>query len=158
MSPQLLRAEAENTSREAAVRAYTRLLRAHAATARCLSAGLLERHGLSLNDYEALHALEENQTGFMKRVELARSVGLTPSGITRLLEGLEAGDLVERASCPSDLRVTYARLTSRGAGVLAEARRDHEERIGALFQDALSDDEIEAFGELLARLPGVEFG
>ena len=39
------------------MRAYTRLLRAHAATARCLSAGLLERHGLSLNDYEALYLL-----------------------------------------------------------------------------------------------------
>jgi DNA-binding MarR family transcriptional regulator len=158
LSPQLLRVEPENTSREAAVRAYTRLLRAHATTARCLSAGLLERYGLSLNDYEALHALAETQSGFMKRVELARSLGLTPSGITRLLEGLEVAGLVERASCPSDLRVTYARLTSRGAGVLADARRDHEERIGALFEDALSDDEIETFGELLARLSGVEFG
>ena len=140
------------------MRAYTRLLRAHATTARCLSARLLERHGLSLTDYEALNALAETQSGYMKRVELARSLGLTPSGITRLLEGLEVAGLVERASCPSDLRITYARLTSRGAGVLADARRDHEERIGALFEDALSDDEIEAFGELLARLPGVEFG
>jgi DNA-binding MarR family transcriptional regulator len=150
--------ESEDSSREAAVRAYTRLLRAHAATVRCLSAGLLERHGLSINDYEALHALAQTESGFMKRVDLARTLGLSPSGITRLLEGLEAAGLVERASCPSDLRVTYARLTPSGAAVLAEAASDHEERIAALFEDALSDDEVEAFGELLAKLPGVEFG
>jgi len=154
----VLATEAESTSREAAVRAYTRLLRAHAATVRCLSAGLLERHGLSINDYEALHALAQTESGFMKRVDLARSLGLTPSGITRLLEGLEAAGLVERAACPSDLRVTYARLTAPGAAVLTAAARDHEEAIAALFEDALSDDEVEAFGELLAKLPGVEFG
>ena len=150
--------QADTPSREAAVRAYTRLLRAHAATVRCLGAGLLDRHGLSINDYEALHALAETETGFMKRVDLARSLALTPSGITRLLEGLEAAGLVERASCPSDLRVTYARLTGAGAAVLAAASRDHEQAIAAVFEDALSDEEIDVFAELLAKLPGVELG
>ena len=154
----MLATDAQNTSRAAAVRAYTRLLRAHAATVRCLSAGLLERHGLSINDYEALHALAQTGSGFMKRVDLARSLGLTPSGITRLLAGLEAAGLVERASCPSDLRVTYARLTDAGATALAEASRDHEEAIAAVFEDALSDEEIDAFAELLAKLPGAQFG
>ena len=92
----------------------------------------------------------------MKRVDLARSLALTPSGITRLLGGLEAAGLVERASCPSDLRVTYARLTDDGAAVLAAASRDHEQAIAAVFEDALSDEEIDVFGELLAKLPGVE--
>jgi DNA-binding MarR family transcriptional regulator len=151
-------AEADTASREAAVRAYTGLLRAHAATVRCLSAGLLERHGLSINDYEALHALAETEHGFMRRVDLARSLGLTPSGITRLLEGLEDAGLVERASCPTDLRVTYARLTDRGTSVLAAAARDHEEAIAARFEQALGADDVEALSGLLARLGGSEFG
>jgi DNA-binding MarR family transcriptional regulator len=150
--------EADIASREPAVRAYTGLLRAHAATVRCLSAGLLEHHGLSINDYEALHALAETEHGVMKRVDLARSLGLTPSGITRLLEGLEDAGLVERASCPTDLRVTYARLTDAGAEALAEAARDHEEAIAARFADVLSENEVEALARLLARLPGAEFG
>jgi DNA-binding MarR family transcriptional regulator len=145
-------------NREASVRAYTRLLRAHAATVRCLSGGLLEAHGLSINDYEALHALSQSPGGFMRRIDLARSLGLTPSGVTRLLEGLEAGGLVERASCPSDLRVTYARLTGAGAALLAEASRDHEESIAALLEESLSDEEITELADLLGRLPGVEFG
>jgi DNA-binding MarR family transcriptional regulator len=145
-------------NREASARAYTRLLRAHATTVRCLGSGLLEEHGLSINDYEALHALSRAPGGFMRRVDLARSLGLTPSGVTRLLEGLEAGELVERASCPNDLRVTYARLTEAGAALLAEASRGHEESIAALLEESLSDEEIGALAELLGRLPGVEFG
>lgn len=154
----MLTTGAEIASREAAVRAYTGLLRAHAATVRCLSAGLLERHGLSINDYEALHALARTENGFMKRVDLARSLGLTPSGVTRLLEGLEVAGLVERAACPSDLRVTYARLTDAGAAVLAQAASDHEEAIAAFFAGALADEEIEALAGLLGRLSAVGFG
>jgi DNA-binding MarR family transcriptional regulator len=140
------------------VRAYTRLLRAHAATVRCLSAGLLARHGLTINGYEALHVLAQADDRVMKRVDLARSLGLTPSGITRLLAGLEAAGLVERATCPSDLRVTYAQLTDAGAAALAEASRDHEEAIDGLFEDALTDDEIDELAELLGRFPGAGFG
>jgi len=147
-----------NASGATAVRAYTRLLRAHATTTRCLSARLLADHGLSINDYEALHVLSQTQNGVLKRVDLARRLGLTPSGITRLLEGLEASGLVERASCPSDLRVTYARLTEEGAAALARASCDHERSIAALLQESLSDDEIGALGELLGRLPDAEFG
>ena len=149
---------AADAGREAAVRAYTGLLRAHAATVRCLSAGLLERHGLSINDYEALHALAGTEHGYLKRVDLARALGLTPSGITRLLEGLEDAGLVERASCPTDLRVTYARLTGRGASVLAAAARDHEEAIAAFFEQTLCAEDVDALAELLAGLAGDEFG
>src|SRR3954465_8207277 len=106
---------------EAAVRAFTRLLRANASVTRLLSAELLEEHGLSINDYEALLVLSHADGKRLKRVEISRRLLLTPSGITRLLEGLEAQGLVERESCPSDLRVTYARLSETGAERLAAA-------------------------------------
>jgi DNA-binding MarR family transcriptional regulator len=123
-----------------------------------VAGGLLEAHGLSVNGYEALQALSRKPGGFMRRIDLARSLGLTPSGVTRLLEGLEAAGFVERAACPSDLRVTYARLTPAGARVLAGAARDHEEAIAALLEGSLSDDEIHDLAELLGRLPGVGLG
>jgi DNA-binding MarR family transcriptional regulator len=135
------------------VRAYTQLLRAHAAAVRCLSADLLAEHGLSINDYEALHALSHAEGGVMKRVDLARRLVLTPSGITRLLEGLEAAGLVERAACPADLRVTYARLTKVGAATLERASRDHERAIEGLLVEHLSEAEIDALGDLLGKLP-----
>src|SRR6185503_15617680 len=89
---------------EPAVRAWTRLLRAYALTTRLLSAELQEAHGLTINDFEALLVLSYAEGGRLKRVELARNLLLTPSGITRLLRGLEDAGLVERASCVSPTR------------------------------------------------------
>lgn len=136
-----------------AVRTYTRLLRAHAATSRCLSARLLADHGLSINDYEALQALSQAENGVLKRVDLARLLVLTPSGVTRLLEGLEDAGFVERVSCPSDRRVMYARLTEAGAAALESAAHEHERAVATLLDEHLSAREIEALGDLLGRLP-----
>ena len=143
-----------NTS-AAAVEVFTRLLRAHATTARCIGAKLLAEHGLSLNDYEALDLLARAEGRRLKRVELARRLVLTPSGVTRLLEGLEETGLVERAECSSDLRITYAQLTDAGLHTLRVASCDHEGSIKALLDEHLSPDEVKLLAELLGRLPGV---
>jgi DNA-binding MarR family transcriptional regulator len=141
-----------------AVRAWTRLLRAYASTTRLLSAELQEAHGLTLNDYEALLVLSRAEDGRMKRVDLARSLMLTPSGITRLLQGLEDAGLVERASCATDLRVTYAQLTDAGRDKLKAASGGHVASICALFEEHFGDDEIDAIAEILGKLPGVAAG
>ena len=138
-----------------AVRAFARLLRAHASTTRLLSAELLEEHGLTINDYETLLILSRADDHRLKRVELSRQLLLTPSGITRLLEGLQDAGLVARESCPSDLRVTYARLTDAGAERLQAASGAHIASITALFQEHLSETEITALAETLDKLPGV---
>ena len=51
----------------------------------------------------------------MRRIDLARSVLLTASGITRLLDGLEGCGFVAKERCDSDARVTYAVLRRRPA-------------------------------------------
>src|SRR6476661_3504272 len=86
---------------EPAVRAWTRLVRAYALTTRELSTELQEAHGLTINDFEALLVLAHAEGGRLKRVELARTLLLTPSGITRLLRGLEDAGLVEREELDS---------------------------------------------------------
>jgi len=135
-----------------ALRAWGQLLRGHAAATRLLSAELSE-HDLTINDYEALALLSQAEDGRLKRVELARRLVLTPSGVTRLLEGLEAAGLVERAACPSDLRVAYAQLTELGRERLAAASRGHVASVRALFEEYLADDELETLASLLERLP-----
>jgi DNA-binding MarR family transcriptional regulator len=137
-----------------AVRLWSGLNRAHAAIARQLGAELQSRHGLSLNDYEALELLARADGRRLKRIELARRLGLTPSGVTRLLEGLEDAGLVARASCPEDLRVTYAQLTDAGAERLEAASCGHIGSIRAVLEEDLSDEEIDALADLLGRLPG----
>src|SRR6266568_1687570 len=91
--------------------AWVSFLRAHAAITRQLNADLLNAHGLTLSDYEVLLRLSSAEHQMMRRVDLAESVILTASGITRLLDGLERAGFVEKASCSSDARVSYAKLT-----------------------------------------------
>jgi DNA-binding MarR family transcriptional regulator len=131
------------------------LLRAHAAATRLLNAELQAENGLSINDYEALYLLSRAEGHRLKRVDLSRSLALTPSGVTRLLEGLEADGLVERTVCPSDLRVAYAELTDAGAAKLEAASCGHVGSIRELFEEHFAEDEIDELSELLGRFPGV---
>ena len=141
-----------------AVRAWARLLRAHAATTRLLSGELQTEHGLTLNDYEALLVLSRAERGRLKRVDLARRLLLTPSGVTRLLEGLERGGLVKRAACDTDLRVTYAELTDAGRAKVEAASCAHNGSIRSLLEEHLREDEIDTVAEILGKLPGVADG
>jgi DNA-binding MarR family transcriptional regulator len=133
--------------------AWVAFLRAHAAITRELSAQLQRRHGLTLNDYEVLVHLSRVEGGRMRRVDLAGSVLLTASGITRLLDGLEEAGLVCKETCSSDRRVSYAKLTEQGAAKLREARGSHLTDVDELFLGRYSGSELTTLGELLSRLP-----
>jgi DNA-binding MarR family transcriptional regulator len=146
------------TTQALALTAFVRLLRGHAAVTRALNAQLQAEFGLTINDYEALLVLSSAPDQRLKRVDLARRLLLTPSGITRLLEGLEAAGLVERTTCPTDLRVAYAQLTDKGRQTLDAASCGHTSSIRTLFEEYLSEAEIEQLSEMLARLPGVDHG
>jgi DNA-binding MarR family transcriptional regulator len=141
-----------------AVRAWTRLLRAHASTTRALSAELQDDHDLTLNDFECLLLLSNAEGGRLKRVELAKRLLLTPSGVTRLLEGLEGAGLVRRTTCPTDLRIAYAELTEEGRARLEAASCAHVASIRSLMEEHFSEDELTSLGDLLDRLPGVAEG
>ena len=132
---------------------WVALLRAHATSIRRFNAELVSEHGLTLNDYEVLLRLSRADDRRLRRVDLAEQVLLTPSGITRLLEGLERAGFVERASCDADARVTYAQLTDEGDAKLREASGTHVAGIRSFFRDRFSEDEVRALGGLLERLP-----
>jgi DNA-binding MarR family transcriptional regulator len=134
-----------------ALQAWMGLLRAHAVTTRGLRAELW-RHGLSINDYEALLLLAEAEGGRLRRIDLAEQLQLSPSGVTRLLEGLEKGGLVERHVCTSDLRVAYAVITGDGRERLAAASCSHLRGVREVFEDRFDEDELARLAELLQRL------
>jgi DNA-binding MarR family transcriptional regulator len=137
----------------AGLEAWVSFLRAHAAITRALNADLLNEHGLTLNDYEVLLHLSRADDGMMRRVDLAESVLLTASGITRLLDGLERAGFVEKRACKSDARVSYAKLTEAGGEKLAAAAKTHLAGVEELFAARFSPAERETLAELLGRLP-----
>jgi DNA-binding MarR family transcriptional regulator len=130
-----------------------RFLRAHAALTRELSARLEALHELTLSDFDVLIQLYFAEGGRMRRIDLARSVLLTASGITRLLDGLESEGLVTKERCDSDARVTYAVLTKAGIRKIEDARESHLADIEELFGSRFSPEEREQLAELLGRLP-----
>jgi DNA-binding MarR family transcriptional regulator len=129
------------------------LLRTHAAVTRQLDRELVQDHGLTINDYEVLLHLSRADDRMMRRVDLANRVLLTPSGITRLLDGLERSGLVEKASCSTDARVVYAKLTAKGLKRLETASGSHLASIRALFAERFSEEELESLASYLERLP-----
>ena len=141
------------TPPEQSIEAWVSFLRAHSAITRQLSAQLLRRHGLTLNDYEVLLHLDRAEGNRLRRVDLAASVLLTASGITRLLDGLERAGLVCKETCTSDARVSYAKLTETGAARLCDARGGHLVDVNELFIGRYSDPELATLAELLSRLP-----
>jgi DNA-binding MarR family transcriptional regulator len=137
-----------------AVEAFVGLLRSHAGTSRLLSAQLSAEHGLTINDYEALLLLSRSENQSLRRIDLASRLLLTASGVTRLLDGLEREGWVEKGTCASDGRVSYAVLTADGREKLEQASCSHVGAIRALFEERLSQDELATLVELLSRLPG----
>jgi DNA-binding MarR family transcriptional regulator len=138
------------------IRAFVRLVRASFAVTRELSAQLQADHGLTINDYEALLLLARAPDRRMRRVDLANTLLLTASGVTRLLDGLERDGFVGREACESDRRVTYAVLTKAGRDKLREADKSHTRQIRELMSAHYDEDELAQLADLLARLPGVE--
>jgi DNA-binding MarR family transcriptional regulator len=139
----------------AASAAWTRLLRGQAAARRRLDADLQRLHGLTVVGYEALLLIAQAPEGAVRRVDLADGLGLTPSGVTRLLDGLERDGLVAKRTCARDARVTYAVLTDAGRERLERASCSHSGSVRALFEERYTADELATLAELLDRLPGV---
>jgi DNA-binding MarR family transcriptional regulator len=145
-----------STQASAGLDAWARLLHAHTTTTRALSGTLLAEHGLTLNDYEALMRLSRADDGRMRRVDLADELLLTASGVTRMLDGLEAAGYVERAACASDRRVVYAVITVAGRQKLRAAADSHVSQVRDFFETRFDEDELAQLAELLGRLPGAD--
>ena len=143
-------------STQAVEQAWIRFLRAHAAVTRELSARLEATHGLTLSDYDVLVQLYTAPDHALRRVDIARAVLLTASGITRLLDGLERAGWVEKRACESDARVSYAVLTADGVEKFEAARTTHRADIAELFGARFTRREQEQLAELLGRLPLAE--
>ena len=137
---------------EPGLEAWIRFLRAHASLTRQLSARLEREHGLTLNDFDVLAQLASVDGRQLRRVDLARSVLLSASGITRLLDGLERAGWVEKGTCRSDARVTYAVLTESGLAKYRSVRRTHLADVEALFGSRFTEEQRETLSRLLLLL------
>ncbi|MGO9972465.1 MAG: MarR family winged helix-turn-helix transcriptional regulator [Solirubrobacteraceae bacterium] len=142
----------------AALEAWRSYLQSHASIVRELDAELLAEHGMTSRDYEVLLYLAQAPERRLPMSALSELTMLTRSGITRLIDGLVSAGLIERVSCPSDARVSYAQLTDVGYERLRQAGCTHVASIRRLFLERFNAQEIEQLAALLSRLPGAHQG
>ena len=121
---------------------------------RALDAELEREHGLPLTSYDVLIQLSLAADTRLRMFELADAVVLSRSGLTRLVDRLERGGLVERERGEVDPRQIYARLTDRGFEVLAEATPTHVAGIRERFLERLSAEQTEQLAAIWRAVRG----
>lgn len=108
--------------------------------------------GLTLGDYQVLVFLSEADGRSMRMCDLAANLQLSPSGLTRRLDGLVRNGFVDRLPSQADRRVMLAVLTEGGAAKLAEAYPVHLASVRARIIDRLDPADIETFGRIFATI------
>jgi DNA-binding MarR family transcriptional regulator len=144
----------ESSLEGVALDAWRSYLQSHASIVRVLDAELVADHGITARDYEVLLYLAQEPGRRLAMSALAERTMLTRSGITRLVDGLVDAGLIERVSCPSDARVSYAQITDAGYDKLRQAGCSHVASIRRLFLEHFSPGETALLASLLSRLPG----
>ena len=82
----------------------------------------LNIHGIGFSDFMILYLLQQSVDGKMRRIDLADRIGLTASGITRMLLPMEKIGLVSREANERDARVSYVVLTPTGKQLFEDAK------------------------------------
>ena len=86
----------------------------------------LSVHGISFTEWLVMHRLYQSSDHTIKRVSLADAIGVTASGVTRLLLPMEKVGWVERVTNARDARVSLVRLTSGGLEAYQQATNSIE--------------------------------
>lgn len=149
----MTRHDDEDTGLSAAeLDAWRGFLRTHGALIRELDAELVAAHDLPLRSYDVLVQLEGAAEHRLRMTELSRSVLLSASGVSRLVDRLEADGLVCRQRCELDGRGYWTELTDRGLDRLREARPTHLAGVRRRFLARMDEGELETVVRLWRRL------
>lgn len=108
--------------------------------------------GFNLGDYQVLVYLSEADDHAMRMCDLAETLHLSPSGLTRRLDGLVRSGWVERRSSDADRRVMLAVLTDEGESRLIEAAPIHVESVRTRLIDRLTPSEIRSMATIFGKV------
>lgn len=108
----------------------------------------LAEQGLTLGDYQVLVYLSEAAERSMRMCDLADHLQLSPSGLTRRLDGLVQAGFVTREPSADDRRVMLARLTPTGFAALEAAAPGHVASVRRHLFDHLDSDQVDAMASI----------
>lgn len=120
-----------------------------------LSAALerdLAEHGTTLGDYQVLVFLSEAPGGLMQMRDLAEVLHLSPSGLTRRLDGLVTSGHVERRPSTQDGRVMMGVLTNDGRALLRSVAPHHVASVRRHIFDHLDSAQVGAMASIFSAI------
>lgn len=116
---------------------------------------MIDRAELTLAEFEVLDRLAASEDHTVRMNELAASVRLSPSGLTRRFDSLVRRGWVTREPCEDDRRGINARLTRDGLGKHTAAAVAHDDGVEKYLLANLDDHETECLTRVLGRLADV---
>lgn len=111
----------------------------------------LSVHGISFTEFLILHHLSRAPKRTMRRIDLAEKVGLSASGVTRLVNPMEKNHLVQKKSNPRDARVSLVELSETGTNIFREAWTSFQ-LIANSILNPLNDKQTETLSMLINKL------
>ncbi len=109
----------------------------------------LSLHGISFTEFMVLRHLNTANNETLRRIDLAEHIGLSASGVTRLLLPMEKIGLVQKATNPRDARVSLVKITATGKQIFEDASISFKETTESIIQP-LNTKQIANFSKLLA--------
>ncbi len=114
-------------------------------------AGPLSFHGISFTEYLVLRQLHAAPERKMRRIDLAQQVGLSASGVTRLLNPMEKVGLISKEEAARDARVSLVTLTTAGETIFTDADATFGQVAQAVLRP-LSGEDQKRLGALAGSL------
>ena len=138
------------------LRLWLRMLPLTSLVEQDLRGRLRDRFAVTLPQFDVMAELEragEPQT----MSALSRKLLVSGGNVTGVVDRLERSGYVQRQPLPNDRRVQLVALSEKGRAEFAAMAEAHEQWLAELFV-GLSDEELHALNELLARAKAVVRG
>ena len=127
-------------------------LETHSTVVKYLERRMQEQHSLPLSWWDVLQQLSDGPEGRLRMGDLADSVLLTRSGITRLVDRMIVAGLVAREPCPGDRRGYYAVITQLGLDTIEKVGPDHSKDAWEVFLGHITEEEAALLGAVFKRV------
>jgi DNA-binding MarR family transcriptional regulator len=132
--------------------AWTGLVDVVARLRRELDRRLETDHDLSASSVALLGRLAAAERHTLRLTDVADSMALSLSRVSRIVDALERRALVERRPNPDDRRATNAYLTRKGAALTRKAQATAAAVVESAFVGALDRDQMRALADAFGCL------
>lgn len=134
--------------------AWQGLLHTHHHVMAVLDGELRAENDLTMTEYDVLLRLRRVAPSPLRMTQIAQRIMMSPSGLTRVVDGLEKAGLVRRSRIEEDARIVQVSLTEKGLHKLRAASQTHLRGIREHFTSRYTENQLKHIAQLLEIIAG----